>query len=525
MSPTDSRRIAAQDALWLRLDRPHNRMVVTSVLWTAEPIEPGRLRSLVADRLLARYPVYLQRPVGGRWETDPDFDLDRHLLVHSLPQPGTQAQLEEFAAARRSGPFDPDHPLWTIDLLQGYRRGSAVVVRTHHAIADGIRLTQVLFSLLDPDPAGPGLPAHVGGAAPHHPPVAHPVARAGASVVRSVDDASAALQDRAARIGPIAETLVAVPAYAAATVTGVAAAAAGIAAGLLSGGPRQAVEQVAAAVTSLRHSAAGLTDLVLAPAAAPAWSGQPGAEKTAAWGDPVPLADLAGLGHATGTTVNDVCTALVAGAFDRYLARNPAARVPADLPWFVPVSLTAFDEELPEELGNHFALVFARLPRGSRTFAERLAETHRRVARIRDSYEPVVNYGLQYAVARTPDPLAVWLSDFLSAKAVGVLTNVPGPRTPMTLAGARVDGIVGWAPCSGRQAITVCVFSYAGQVRFGFGTDRRLLPDPGELVRALEEETAAALSAARSETIVSASTRGSGTVARSAVTPKKTRPR
>jgi len=78
------------------------------------------------------------------------------------------------------------------------------------------------------------------------------------------------------------------------------------------------------------------------------------------------------------------------------------------------------------------------------------------------------------------------------ARAVGVLTNVPGPRTRMTLAGAEVDGIVGWAPCSGRQAITICIFGYAGEVRFGFGTDRRLIPDPEVLVDALAAEFAAA---------------------------------
>ena len=62
----------------------------------------------------------------------------------------------------------------------------------------------------------------------------------------------------------------------------------------------------------------------------------------------------------------------------------------------------------------------------------------------------------------------------------------------MTLAGAPVEGIVGWAPCSGRQAITVCIFSYAGEVRFGFGTDREVIPDPEFLVDALAEAFAEA---------------------------------
>ena len=64
---------------------------------------------------------------------------------------------------------------------------------------------------------------------------------------------------------------------------------------------------------------------------------------------------------------------------------------------------------------------------------------------------------------------------FFGAKGVGVLTNVPGPRTPMTLAGAPVAGVVGWAPTSMRQALTVTIFSYAGQVVIGFGTDCAVL--------------------------------------------------
>ncbi len=100
--------------------------------------------------------------------------------------------LEEFVAARRGEPLDPKHPLWTIDLLQGYRGGSAVVCRTHHAIADGIRLTQVLFGLLDPvgqDEAA--LPVKVGGTAPRRDPVAQPVARVGAALLRALGDAGA----------------------------------------------------------------------------------------------------------------------------------------------------------------------------------------------------------------------------------------------------------------------------------------------------------------------------------------------
>jgi diacylglycerol O-acyltransferase len=51
----------------------------------------------------------------------------------------------------------------------------------------------------------------------------------------------------------------------------------------------------------------------------------------------------------------------------------------------------------------------------------------------------------------------------------------------MTMAGSLVDGVLGWAPCSGDQPMTICLFSYAGTVSAGFGTDRALVPDGDRL--------------------------------------------
>ena len=62
-----------------------------------------------------------------------------------------------------------------------------------------------------------------------------------------------------------------------------------------------------------------------------------------------------------------------------------------------------------------------------------------------------MNFGLSRGIAVSPSLIGTALSRFLTSKTVGVLTNVPGPRTPMTLAGAVVDGVVGWAPSSRRR--------------------------------------------------------------------------
>ena len=431
-----SRRLMTpQDSIWLEIDQPTNLMAITSLLWTATPVDPARLRALIAERLVARYPVFRQRPVlrggmvrWGYWADDPDFDLDRHVTVRPMPGAGDLAALQDYVGAQRSVPLDRAHPLWTVHLLQGFRGGSALVQRYHHSMADGIRLTQVMLGMLDPlddRDADAISPATVGARGPVH---------AGNSRLRSV--------------------------------------------------------------RSLLNTAGSVVKIGLWTNPRTPLAGRPGVAKTAVWGDPVPLAVLHDLAVRTSTTVNDVCTTLVSGAVARYLAGTPGRRlVPGDedLAWMVPVNLDPLGAAPPAELGNHFALVLAVLPHGRATFGERLAEVHHRMARIRDSWEPMMNLGLSRGIAVSPSLIGTALSRFLTSKTVGVLTNVPGPRTPMTLAGAVVDGVVGWAPSSGSQTMTVCVFSYAGTVTVGFGTDRSVVPDPERLVAAFDAEVSEAV--------------------------------
>lgn len=426
--------------------------MITSVLWTSSPVDPERLRDVVRERLVDRYPAFRRRAVDGplpglmSWEDDPDFDLDHHLHVRRMPRPGDRAALEGFVAQRRSAPMDRSRPLWEIHLLRGYGRGSALVQRFHHSIADGIRLTQVMLDILDPVRGEDRSPvARVGAGGPVH--------------------QGEHLSDRLAAVLP---------------------------AGLR---PGHLLDLTTDAALTVLHTAGSVVKIAAWNNPHTALDGEPGVEKTAAWTDPVPLARLQRIARTTGTTVGDVCTALVAGAVARYLAEHraghpadPSRRAEDDLAWMIPVNLEPLDAAHPTELGNHFALVLAVLPHGKQPFRARLAEVHDRMARIRDSYEPVITFGLSRGIAMAPAAVGTRLSDSLAAKAVGVITNVPGPREPVALAGARVAGMAAWAPCSGRQAVTVCVLSYAGRVSVGFGTDLAVVPDPDRLVAAFAAE-------------------------------------
>ena len=146
-------------------------------------------------------------------------------------------------------------------------------------------------------------------------------------------------------------------------------------------------------------------------------------------------------GHRTGTTVNDVLVAALAGALSTYNLRHHGELV--DIPTMIPVNVRPLDEPLPRELGNRFALVLFLLPSGLGTPFERLAETKRRMDAIKHSPEAVLTFGLIRGIGRTGKEIERFLVDFFANKATGVTTNVPGPREPRYVAGQRIRWTLG----------------------------------------------------------------------------------
>jgi hypothetical protein len=67
------------------------------------------------------------------------------------------------------------------------------------------------------------------------------------------------------------------------------------------------------------------------------------------------------------------------------------------------------------------------------------------------------------------------------SKATAVFTNVPGPRRTLWFAGHAIRDVYFWVQ-AGRLGLGVSIFSYAGGVRMGVGTDAGLVPDPGRIV-------------------------------------------
>lgn len=422
------------DAAWLRMDRPENLMVVNAVMWFDEPMDWNAFRTLVADRLLAWYDRFGQRVVGNpitglRWETDPEFDLERHLHHMVLAPPGDRAALEAVVAGRVPVPLDPSRPLWEMLLVDGYQGGSAVVARMHHAIADGIALARVLFSIVDEAP--PTVP--FGGV---HLPL--PLA-----VTRDAAAAGLRLVRHPSRLP-----------------------------GLVSDG--------------IGLGRALAKEVLLPPDRGPGLRGRIGREKRVAWSDPIPLEIFREIGRPHHNTVNDVVLTALAGSLRRFA--TGLGLQAGEIRALVPYNLRPLDQPLPRKLGNRFGLVFVSLPAGIDDPGERLAELKRRMDSIKHSPEGAVSSEVLGIVGASSPFVAAPLISFFAAKASLVMTNVPGPRIPLHLAGRELKGVFGWVPVSGGIGLGVASFSYAGNLTLAVTVDAAVFPDAAVIVDGFRAE-------------------------------------
>ncbi|MBN1208404.1 MAG: wax ester/triacylglycerol synthase family O-acyltransferase [Myxococcaceae bacterium] len=445
-------RMASVDAAWLRMEEPTNLMMITAVLWFDERPDWERLKAVVRERLVERFPRFRQRLVVPEgllavpyWEEDPAFELDSHLGHARVPPPGDRDALEALVSQWMSTPLDRSRPLWQFHEVDGFGQGGALLARIHHTLADGMALARVLLSLVDEsreehftpepqpreEPRAPGWRKLLRGA------------RAVAVGTRAAWKRGAELLSEPIQLGDL--------------------------------------------VREGARGAAALSRLALMPSDPPtALRGALGTEKRAAWSDPLPLEEVKALGRAMESTINDVLLAALTGALRRYLEERGGPV--EDLRAFIPVNLRPPEAPIPRELGNRFGLVFLELPVKEVEPRRRLRELKRRMDALKRSPEAALTFGMLGVVGLAPAAVERKAVEVLAAKGSLIMTNVPGPRHAVYLAGTKVAGLMFWVPQSGKVALGVSIFSYAGQVTVGVSVDAGLVPDPHRLVSTFQDE-------------------------------------
>ncbi|HEX2807781.1 MAG TPA: wax ester/triacylglycerol synthase domain-containing protein, partial [Kineosporiaceae bacterium] len=476
--------VRAADLTFLNMDRPSNLMVVNGLMWFDEEPDWAAVKIVIAERLVGRFPVLSCHPVLSHatwmWQDDPGFDLDRHVRRVDLAGTADLAAAQEYISERVSQPLDREHPLWEVDCVSGLSGADGepvalVFARFHHALADGIRIVQLVLSLCDVGDDADATPPTVGRA----PSSAGLAGRAFGLGLHAVGDAV----DFAGGVASAAASLRRLPAQIAGLRPSALEHSLGRALGYVATptAVTDAVTGLASQDNQLVNSVRSASRLTLA-GRSPQLLGdsKPAVAKRVSWVTGIDLATVKAIGARHGATVNDVLLAAVSRGLARYVQEKGREPVEA-VNWLVPISLKPIDADLPTELGNHFAMVIFPMPLDGSDDERLMQEIRSRMTRTKNSAEAMMVFALQRAIAETPAALSVGITDFVANKTVGVLTNVPGPATPIYLAGSHVSGLLGWVPTASDQWLGICIFSYDGMVSLGITSDAELMPDPDRL--------------------------------------------
>jgi WS/DGAT/MGAT family acyltransferase len=454
-------RMTKVDTAWLRMDSPSNLMMIVGV-WTLKPgIKYADLCQRVQERLL-KYNRFRQKVVedaaGATWVEDRNFDIANHVTVEKLPRHArgqAQQALQKRVGELAMQPLDPKHPLWHFSLIEDYEGGSAMLVRIHHCIADGIALISVTMSLVD------------GGAPPPE---------------RRRREAPHGAEDW------IADTLI--KPLTDFTVKALGAAGDGVAGSLHM--LRDPQKGMAGSLDVARLAYQVLSDaaaLALMPDDSKTrLKGKPGRAKRVAWCDPLPLDEVKAVGKALNCSINDVLLSCVAGAIGEYLRALGDDVTGQEIRAMIPVNLRPLDQAY--KLGNRFGLVPLVLPIGIENPVERVYEVRRRMSALKGSTQPLLAFGLLAVAGLLIKPAQDAMLNLFGKKTTAVMTNVPGPREKLKFLGSTLEQSMFWVPQSGDIGLGVSILSYGGGVQFGVITDTALCPDPQKIIDEFEPEFA-----------------------------------
>lgn len=383
-----------------------------------------RLRMRVRDVLL---------PVGGAaWFTDKDFDVHRHVKRVVLAEGDFMAEATRLAGELMEQPLGRGLPPWQMYLLDSAGGGPfAVLVKLHHALADGMRAVAIGAGIFDQIASAGAGRGQVRRRAPVPP----------RSWLPGPYEAAGMALDR---LGDVGRAL-------------------GVGASVV-----RASRLDLRAGTALTARSSGTRRLATAELDAEA---------------------VQRIRRAEGGTANDVLLAVVAGALRRWMLERGESLPGADPRALVPVS-----RRRPggAATGNKLSGYLLGLPVGEPDARERLRLVRTGMDRNKAA-GPLRGAGAVAVLADQLPALAHRFGAPLAGNAARMLfdilvTSVPLPRSALSLGGCPLRAVYPMAPLARGQALAVALSTYGGRVQVGLVADGKALPDLDQLASAVHEE-------------------------------------
>jgi WS/DGAT/MGAT family acyltransferase len=407
----------------------------------------------VLRHLLVRLPAFRRRIVsvpGGLdhpvWVEDPEFELGRHLTRMALADPGSDHQLADAVAAFASKPLLRDRPLWELLVLEGLARERiAVVVKIHHAVADGTAAVAMLRNAVQ------GV--------------------AGMASVEPVDDAwhseplpskrqllSMAAHDHVSRWKGLPRLV------------------------------RMSITQTGASERR-RRTFAPRPPLPLHHIPKTSFNTSITPERTFAMTD-LPLGDLKAIRQVAGTTLNDVYLAICGGALRRYLFDR--GELP-DRPLVASVPVST-DPDSARLSGNRVDTLYVFIGTDIADPLQRLKQIHDGMAASKEVRGLLGHDGLAQRADIVPPQIyhsivRIWsrshFADRVNPPINVILSNVAGPRDRIFFGPTKLEALYSVGPILEGIGLNITAWSYGDSLGISVLGCRKSVPDPWRIIDAL----------------------------------------
>lgn len=406
----------------------------------------------VFTKKLAFMPFDLANPM---WIDASDIDLDYHVRQITLPKPGTMAQLEAYVGRLHSSLLDRSRPLWEFYIIEGLQSGQAAFYsKVHHAALDGQGAAVMAQALLDFGPVPRVIaPPPAREPAPYQPQVRTMLKAAmnntAAQCWRMLKGVPDALKVAGSMLMPSSQQE----------------------RHSLGLGPRTLLN---VSITNQRS----FSTLAL------------------------PVDEVKLIGQAFGGTLNDAVLAICSGALRDYLAskgESPQKPLLAALP----VSLR---EAGNTDLNNQVSMMQMSLASNIADPAKRMNAIVKASSAMKHSLKSIKSImptdfpslGLPWLMSGLVSLYGrSRLADSIPPLANVCISNVPGPRMPLYLAGAQMVTNFPVSIVVHGLALNITVQSYNGNLDFGLIACRRALPDLANLGTLMQQAHQQLLSLAR----------------------------
>jgi len=492
--------LSGLDGAFLALESPTTHLQIMGTMVFNPSDVPGglsfrRIRSLVDERVslvppfrmrMVEVPFGLQHP---SLVEDPEFDLDYHVRRTSVPAPGSPAELTDLVADIASRPLDRGRPLWEFHVVEGLEHGQiGIIAKVHHAIIDGVSGAEILAAFFDlsPDPT----PRPLFGNLPGHrsmgaqtPPAPIDLGERG-----QVDEDLSEDDDRdhpgwsppalPGEIDQIRAALGRLP-------------------GQLDAVARSIARTVQTARTLSTHNreVEGTLPPTLFHAPRTSINGSISSHRRVAFAD-LAMVDVRRIADVLGGTTNDIVLAVTAGALRTFFEAR-GEEPDSSLIALVPVSVRTQAEQ--GALGNRVSAMLVSLATGVVDPVARLGQIRDGMAAAKEQSQSV-DPGIFSSWAEAAFPaVATRLSrlvtnlrlfDHVAPACNVIVSNVPGPRFPVYLAGAKMTSFHPLGPIVEGVGLNVTVFSYLETIHVGIQACWDLVPDVAVLGEAMEQALA-----------------------------------